>query len=136
AKEAYQLRLEVERRPQSDSEASDMIKKCQDNIQKLCNKLMESQNKYVVRCNEYKKLDIEHSKLQFEYNQVKKIIMGKHSEVETLKGDLNNTNQELKKLREENNNLSHIVKNGGILMRENYNKFTQLQNSLQELINQ
>jgi chromosome segregation ATPase len=133
AKETYQLRVEVDRRPWSNSEATDTIRKCQDNIQKLYSKLMESQNKYVSRCNEYKKLDIEHSRLQNEYNQVKRIMMGKQSEVEILKEDLNNANQELKKLKEENNN---ITKNSVILMQDEYNKFTRFQNSLQELINQ
>lgn len=133
ASETYQLRVEVERRPWSNSEASDTIRKCQDNIQKLCNKVVESQNKYVVRCNEYKKLDIEHSRLQNEYNQTRRIMMGKQSEIEILKEDLNNANQELKKLREENNN---ITKNSIILMQDEYHKFTRLQNSLQELIDQ
>lgn len=133
AKETYQLRVEVDRRPWSNSEANDTIRKYQDHVQKLHNKLMESQNKYVSRCNEYKKLDIEHSRLQNEYNQVNRIMMGKQSEVEMLKEDLNNANQELKKLREENNNLA---KNGVILMQDEYNKFSRLQNSLQELINQ
>lgn len=133
ASETYQLRVEVERRPWSNSEANDTIRKCQENIQKLCNKVVESQNKYVVRCNEYKKLDIEHSRLQNEYNQTRRIMMGKQSEIEILKEDLNNANQELKKLREENNN---ITKNSIILMQDEYHKFTRLQNSLQELIDQ
>ncbi|CAG8504101.1 6897_t:CDS:2 [Funneliformis caledonium] len=140
AKEVHHLRLEVERRPQSESESSEVIKKYHESIQKLYSKWLETQNKFVTKSKEFTNLETELTKLQSEYTQIKKLVMGKHTEGESLKDDLKKSAQELNKLRDENKNLkadwSCLMRDGAIMMREDYCKITKLQNSLQDLIQQ
>ncbi|CAI2165683.1 12865_t:CDS:2 [Funneliformis geosporum] len=139
-REVHHLRLEVERRPQSESESSEIIKKYHESIQRLYNKWLETQNKYVTKVKDFTNLETEHSKLQTEYNQIKKLVMGKHTEGETLKGEIKKSAQELNELKDENKNLkadwSCLMRNGAIMMREDYCKITKLENSLQELVQQ
>ncbi|CAG8466053.1 8042_t:CDS:2 [Funneliformis mosseae] len=140
AREVHHLRLEVERRPQSESESSEVIKKYHESIQKLYSKWLETQNKFVTKSKEFTNLETELTKLQSEYTQIKKLVMGKHTEGESLKDDLKKSAQELNKLRDENKNLkadwSCLMRDGAIMMREDYCKITKLQNSLQDLIQQ